>query len=175
MADEDSDQQIHWQPVLDAMYKGGHVQRAGDDNDWQYEIFHPMGKLTDLPHEEMQKALSYMAHTGLMSVGDPSGRVSLTERGLQIGHERETTREDRRLEKRQVRRQNKVNGMLAGFTLILAFSSLIQAIAVGTQIENTIAYIFLAGVVIALLVVAYRLAMDPAGWYEGLGPDSEVS
>lgn len=92
--------QLHWRPVVKELYHGGYVLKTSDEDEWKYEIYHPIGQETELDHEELQRALSYMDRNGLVHETE-RGDVALTEVGLKIAFDMSSNERQERVRERQ--------------------------------------------------------------------------
>lgn len=108
-----------WAKILDTMYgaDGTLVHRATEEEDYEYEIYPPLGDNVELEHAEKQKELEYMEKAELIEEFADEGWIRPSELGVRVAHERELSK-----------RQDRTNTTLVVFTLALVLASLVAVL-----------------------------------------------
>lgn len=158
----DFDDRPDWMQVLNVFYEHNEPQIPktgpnGPDED------HILFQATDLQPDEIEDALGFLIRSGLT---DSSAQYTLTEQGFQVAHDLA----ERRGQQELAKRQNQSTGVIAGLTVVLAISAVMQAIGTlgpGETLGIQLARLLLT---LALVYLAFYIVANPQDWRERIVP-----
>jgi len=90
------------------------VHRAPAEEEYGYELYHPMSLESDLSPSEVRSELEYLEQVGLIEEFADEGWIRPSTRGVQVAHERQIAD-----------RQNQTNVALVAFTFALVLVGLV--------------------------------------------------